>query len=152
MKAQSRKTGRQGMVVVNYLFLIVMNVCFYFVYHYRGMTHLVDILGLLSLALVGVTFYRAHVKTGLWKLTHTNTDKLDERELQITYHALRYAYAWFTIICLVLLMAHAVFYRLIPGISFVITVPLAGSLIYLAHTLPASILAWQETEVPGEAQ
>ena len=144
------KQRRRTLVMVNYLFLVVMNVCFYFVYHNRDMTHLVDALGVLSLALVGITFYKVHMQSGLWKLTHQNVDDLDERETQLTYHALRYAYAWFTVICLVLLMSHAVFYRLIPAISFVITVPLAGSLIYLAHTLPASILAWTETETPGE--
>lgn len=148
---ENHKQRRRTLVVVNYLFLVVMNVCFYFVYHHRHMTHLVDALGLVALALVGLTFYRVHLQSGLWKLTHRRLEDLDERETQLTHHALRYAYAWFTVICLVLLMSHAVFYRLIPAISFVITVPLAGSLIYLAHTLPGSVLAWTERETPGEA-
>ncbi len=29
---------------------------------------------------------------------------------------------------------------------------LVASLIYFAHTLPGSVLAWTEMEVPGEAQ
>ena len=151
MKPDSARQRRRSLVTVNYLFLVVMNVCFYVVYHYRDMTHLVDVLGLSALALVALTFYRVHAKSGLWKLTHSCTDDLDERELQQVHTALRYAYSIFTVLCLLILLAHAVLFRLVPTVTFVITVPLVGSLIYLAHTLPGSILAWTESEVPGEA-
>ena len=129
-----------------------MNVCFYLVSENVDASHLVDAVGIGALVLVGITFRRVHKKTGLWKLTHTKTDSLDERQLQITHNALSQSYSWFTVICLVIMLVHAVFYRLVPGLNLVITVPLVGSLIYLAHTLPGSILAWTETEVPGEAK
>jgi hypothetical protein len=127
-----------------------MNLCFYIVFHKRDITHAVDVIGLGSLFIVVVSFYQVHRRTGLWQLTHSRTDLLDERQVQITHTALSQSYAWFTVICLVIMLVHAVLYRLVPGINFVITVPLVGSLIYLAHTLPGSILAWTENEVPGE--
>jgi peptidoglycan/LPS O-acetylase OafA/YrhL len=149
---EREKTRRRIRVVLNYLFLLIMNVCFYLVSEKVDMTHMVDAVGIGALVLVAITFRRLHKKTGLWKLTHAKTDQLDERQVQITHRALSQSYGWFTVICLVIMLVHAVLYRLVPGLNFVITVPLVGSLIYLAHTLPGSILAWTETEVPGEAQ
>ena len=128
-----------------------MNVCFYFVYHFKDMTHIVDAVGLAAFAVVVFTFVKGHVKSGLWKLTHAGSDKLDERELLVTHNALGYSYGLFTALALALMMANAVLFDFVPEITFVLTVPLVGSLIYLAHTLPGSYLAWTETEVPGES-
>ena len=150
MNSEQAKSRRRNFVVINTLFLIIMNICFYFVYQHKNLSHVVDVVGLMALALVAVTFVRVHVKSGLWKLTHADTGDLDERELQITHNALGRAYVWFTIICLSLMMIHAVMFRVVSGMDFVITMPLVASLIYLAHTLPGSILGWTETEVPGE--
>ncbi len=144
------KTTRKTLVIVNYVFLVIMNGCFYLVSGNSDMTHLVDAVGLTALILVLVTFLPLHWKTGFWKLTHARTAALDERELQLTHTALRHAYAWFTVTCLVIVLAHAVLFRLVGDTSFVITVPLAGSLIYLAHTLPGSVLAWTEPMTPEE--
>ncbi len=145
------RSKRRRMVLFNYLCLIVLNVAFYFVFRNSGASHIVDALGIIALILVGVTFIGLHMKSGLWTLTHTKSDRLDERELQITHKALCKSYSWFSVICLVILLANAVLYRFIHGLEFIITVPLVVSLIYLAHTLPGSILAWTETEVPGNA-
>ena len=150
MNNPQAKTGRRGLTTVNYLCLIIMNACFHYVYQNRDSSHLVDVAGLLALVTVIATFVRLHWKSGLWKLTHADASRLDERELQITHSSVGRAYAWFTVICLSLMMAHAVLFRLVPGLDFVITMPLVASLIYLAHTLPGSILAWTENEVPGE--
>ncbi len=151
MNLKESRSKRRSIILVNYISLLIVNVAFYFVYQYRDMSHIMDAAGLLALLIVAVTFVRGHVKSGLWKLTHARAGKLDERELQLTHHALGQAYGWFSVICLSIMLAHAVVYRLVPGIEFVITVPLVGSLIYLAHTLPGSILAWTEKEVPGDA-
>jgi hypothetical protein len=101
-------------VVANYLSLAVMNVRFYFVYRYRDMTHLVDVLGLGALAIVVITFLAVHRRTGLWALTHAQAETLDERQLQITHDALSRAYGWFAVICLSIMLAHAVLFRLVP--------------------------------------
>jgi len=145
------QTRRRFLVALNYLSLILMNVCFYFVVRSRGASHLVDAAGLLALALVIVTFIQGHLKSGLWKLTHTKGDRLDERELGITHYALGLAYNWFTVICLSILLTHAVVFSLVPDLDFGITMPLVVSLIYLAHTLPGSILAWTQREVLDDA-
>jgi hypothetical protein len=143
---------RRIVVVLNYLCLIIMNVCFYFVYLDKDMSHAVDAVGLGALVLVVLTFIGVHTKTGLWKLTHAKTSALDERELQITHNALNLSYGLFTVISLAIILTHAVLYRLLQESGFVISVPLAGSLIYLAHTLPGSILAWTEKQMPREVQ
>lgn len=144
--------SRRAWMLVNYLCLLIMNVCFYFVTQNKDMTYAVDAVGLFALAIVVFTFRKVHWKTGLWKLTHAKTDTLDERQVQLTHVALGRSYAWFSVICLAIMLFHAVVYRLVPGLDFIITIPLAGSLIYLAHTLPGSVLAWTEAEVPSEAQ
>ncbi len=150
MENQKKRSARRSWIVVNYLALLLMNLLFYVVHHLRDVSHLVDFFGLFALLVVGLTFIRVHKRTGLWKLTHSSVDALDEREVQLTHMALRRSYAWFTVICLSIVLLHAVLARMIPGVDLSITVPLSGSLIYLAHTLPASVLAWTQAEVPGE--
>jgi hypothetical protein len=138
--------------VVNYLCLVIMNVGFYIVDMNDHASHMVDAVGITAFVIVAITFFPLHAKTGLWKLTHAKTENLDERQVQITYNALSISYGWFTVICLVIMMGYAVSFRLFPGLGVTLTIPLVGSLIYLAHTLPGSILAWTETEVPAEAK
>ncbi|MBU8870588.1 MAG: hypothetical protein KOO60_06980 [Gemmatimonadales bacterium] len=150
MTQQNYRTRRRGLVTANYLSLLIVNVCFVFVYQQRGASHLIDAAGITAFIFVIATFIPAHVQSGLWKLTHTATGMLDERELQITHNSLSRAYSGFTVICLAIMMVHAVLYGLVPSLDFVISMPLVSSLIYLAHTLPGSILAWTEREVPGE--
>ncbi|NOZ13762.1 MAG: hypothetical protein GXO69_08975 [Acidobacteria bacterium] len=151
MNRQTARGRRRRVIFINYAGLLIVNVTFYCVFQWKNSSHIIDAAGLLALAAVAVTFRYGHIKTGLWKLTHTHADKLDERELQLTHYALRHAYGWFSIICLSIMLIYAMTYRLIPEIKFIITVPLAVSLIYFAHTLPGSILAWTEKEVPGDA-
>ncbi len=150
MNIQKTRLKRRGIIFLNYLSLLIVNVTFYFASQCKNMGYLIDVAGLLSLIIVIITFRHGHVKSGLWKLTHAHADKLDERELQLTHYALGHAYGWFSVICLSIMLIHAMVYRLIPEIKFVITVPLVASLIYFAHTLPGSILAWREKEVPGD--
>lgn len=149
MNTQLSISARRSLVVLNYLCLAVVNICFYFAWNYVDIGHTVDILGIGSLFVVAATFFMLHWQSGLWRLTHSRSDALDERQLEITRDALRHSYAWFSVIVLVIVLAHSVVYRLVSGMDFAISVPLAGSLIYLAHTLPSSVLAWTEKEVPG---
>jgi len=132
------------MSFINYLCLLVMNICFYFVTGNSNQHYIFDIIGISAFAGVVVTFYYVYIRTGLWKLVHSRTDDLDERELQITHEALAISYAWFTVICLVIMFIHAVLFRFLPDVNFIITVPLVVSLIYLAHTLPAAFLVWNK--------
>ena len=142
----SRSRRRIGVALI-YSLLVVMNVLFYVAV--GSDDHLVDFFGIGSLLLVIAITLPLHGKTGFWRLTHARADALDERELQLTHTALSLSYGWFTVVCLLLVLAHAVMYRLFPGAGFFISVPLAGSLIYLAHTLPGAVLAWRERDVPA---
>ena len=143
---------RRIVILLNYLFLAAMNVLFYMGAADAGPGHAVDIVGIALFGAVIFTAVRLYGKTGLWRLTHAKCEALDERELQQTHWALRHSYAWFTVVCLVLMLAHSIFYRLVPGIDFPLSIPLVASMIYLAHTLPGAVLGWSLRELPGEAE
>jgi uncharacterized membrane protein len=94
----------------------------------------------IALAIAGVTFFYAHIKTRLWKLVHTKTDDLDEREISITRESLQYSYSWFTVISLVFIMYLVYFNQEnYPALLLIF-----AGMIYFAHTLPSTILAWKE--------
>jgi hypothetical protein len=83
------------------------------------------------------------VSTGLWRLVHAGEDEIDEREMQLTLGSLKYAYAIFAITVLMGLLLLAVFgYGSQP---FRLT--LFWAMVYLAHTLPSSIIAWSQPKV-----
>ncbi|NQV18553.1 MAG: hypothetical protein HQ534_08425 [Armatimonadetes bacterium] len=82
--------------------------------------------------------------SNLWKLTHTDYKKLDERERQLVFKATTYSYSIFTIICLVIIYI----FNLV-GLA-IIDVVMAACLLYIAHILPASIIAWNEKQVKYE--
>ncbi|MBN2054353.1 hypothetical protein JW905_05490 [bacterium] len=150
MQLFTRVKTRRTLVVANYSLLGVINLCFYLVTG-REMTHVVDAVGLSALALVGVSFYLIHIPSGLWRLTHARSDRLDERELQVTHGVLSRSYTWFTVLSLTIMLSHSLLLELVPGFPIIQTVPLVGSMVYLAHTLPGSFLAWSETELPWSA-
>ena len=87
-----------------------------------------------------VSFIVTFIKTGLWGFTHKPLKKLDEREIALTSKSLRYAYAIFTVVTLILLLSLAITYTQID-------VVLVVSLILFAHILPASYIAWTEKEI-----
>jgi len=138
----SRKSRRIG-VVVNYASLL-----FFLVFYYIGF------IGAWSAAIVSgmfvflgavcVSFVLVHITTGLWSLGHSAVERLDERQIQVTHGALRHSYAVFTVICLLVMMFNAVTgYR---G-HYMFDVVLPVSLLYFAHTLPSSVIAWKERSV-----
>jgi len=145
-------TGRRVQVTVNYAALLLMNIAFYFVYKGRNASHIYDVIGLISIVVVGVTFRSVHWKTGIWKLTHARSKELDERELSLTHWALSQSYAWFTVICLVIMLAFALSSRMNICPQYTISIPLVGSLIYLAHTLPGSMIAWKGEMLPEDTE
>ena len=136
-------TSRRIQVTVNYAALLLMNIAFYFVYRGRNASHIYDAIGLISIVIVGITFRSAHWKTGIWKLTHSKSKDLDERELSLTHWALSKSYGWFAVICLVIMFAMSLIGRMNICPQYTVSLPLVGSLIYLAHTLPGSMIAWK---------
>ncbi len=87
------------------------------------------------------SFVYIYGKTGLWKLSHQHIRLLDERQAQVLTNAIRISYSVFVILTLIIIYGYALI-RKGP-----IDVVIAAALIYMAHILPASILAWTEREV-----
>ena len=134
--------NRRIWVLINHLCLALLLISFYFGKE-TGMTA-VAIGGLALAVIVGIiSFILVHISSGLWKLTHSKTDKLDERQILITHEALRLSYGIFAITSLVVLLALA----LLEGKYNITLIVIFAALLYLAHTLPSSILAWAEKEV-----
>ncbi|MDP8211202.1 MAG: hypothetical protein P9M05_10310, partial [Candidatus Stygibacter australis] len=69
---------------------------------------------------------------------HSAYKDLDERETELVFKATTISYSIFTIICLVMIYVFN-FIGFGP-----IDVVLAAFLLYLAHSLPAAIIAWNQ--------
>jgi len=92
---------------------------------------------IISIIIFIVSFMLTFINTGLWKFIHKPLKNLDEREIALTSKSLRYAYAIFTVVTLMLLLYFAVTFTPLD-------VVLVAALILFAHLLPASIIAWTE--------
>jgi hypothetical protein len=110
--------------------------------HFKGWSVLIVVSLIVVFITLQFSFSRLHKKTGLWKLVHTSVKELDEREIQITHEALRYSYSIFVITCLLIIFIFSIL-----EIDLIIDVISGVTLLYLAHTLPASVIAWAEREV-----
>ncbi|MEA2104282.1 MAG: hypothetical protein U9P79_06550 [Candidatus Cloacimonadota bacterium] len=133
----SSKMKPRSAVLINYFCIIIALILFYGI-KYAGFSKIFLLLEIIPLICLIISFRIAFSTSNLWKLTHSSFRKLDEREIQIVYKATTYSYSIFTILCLVLIYT---FYLL--GFP-IIDVVLAGSLLYIAHILPASIIVWNE--------
>ncbi|MCK5785300.1 MAG: hypothetical protein KAH54_01935 [Candidatus Sabulitectum sp.] len=132
------------LAVLNYGALLVLNIAFYFVYKGRAASHIYDAIGIASLIIVALTFVPLHKRSGIWKLTHSKSKDLDERELSLTHWALSESYGWFAVICLVIMFALSLIGRMNICPQYTISMPLVASLIYFSHTLPGTLIAWKK--------
>jgi hypothetical protein len=140
MTRSRRRTG----VVVNYGALSLLLAVWYGSPP-AGLSEAVRVaLMLVPLIIVGISYYMIHLATGLWTLVHARPPDLDERQTEITLLAGRFSYAVFSVLCLLVLFGAAVAGN--HGI-ILFDVILPACLLYLAHTLPSSYLAWIEEEV-----
>ena len=128
---------RRFWVIINYLSIIFL-LSFFYTGKYFNWTVLVLIGEAASLLLFIVSFIKGFINTKLWRMSHTSSKNLDERQLQVLLNSLKYSYSIFTIITLIIIYGFAVA-ELGP-----IDVVLAGCLLYMAHTLPAAIIGWNE--------
>ncbi|MDP8239479.1 MAG: hypothetical protein P9X24_10350 [Candidatus Hatepunaea meridiana] len=142
MRKKISKTKRRLGVIVNYLSLIIVVILFYIVKH-EGWHNLMITGMFAALLLTVITFITVHLKTGLWKFVHTKIEQLDEREIQVTHESLRYSYSILSVILLVIIFIMS----LAATGNDVLGPVLPTSLIYLAHTLPSSVIAWTENEI-----
>ena len=137
MEQQNFRKQNRYWISLNYLSLIAALVFFYTGKYFQWPISSV-IFEIGSLSIFIISFIRVFIKTKFWKLVHTSYKNLDEREMQVILNALRYAYSIFAIICLIIIYAFAI------AEYHPIDVLLAGGLLYLAHTLPAAIVGWNE--------
>jgi len=141
MKQGLSRTARKIHIVVNYASLVLLMILFYMGKYYLGWSSVLISALAAAFVLTLVTFIRVHIRTGLWKLTHTKVEELDEREIQVTHESLRHSYSILSVILLVIILTMAsidmdIYSHFLPA-----------SLIYFAHTLPSSVIAWTEKEV-----
>ncbi len=128
---------RRTTVIINYLGIVAMLVLFYLVKsHILRTIYLV--LEVIPIAVIVITFRTAFVKSSLWNMTHSSSKKLDEREMHVVLHATNISYSLFAIVTLLII------YLFILSNLGQIDAVLAISLLYIAHILPASIIAWNE--------
>ena len=127
---QNRRTG----VLINYIALVMALILFELTKYGIGIPHWAgfSLIGVFLLILI-ISFVSVYVKSGLWRLTHKKTENLDEREIQVVTHAIRISYT--------MVYLFAIF-----GLG-TIDVVIAATLVYLAHIIPTSIVAWTEKEV-----
>ncbi len=134
------------MVVINYIATLLVLVFFYLGDRNDWVGNWL-IGAIVALAVVIVSFIPLYGRTGLWKFVHTGSEKLDEREVLVTYESLRHAYAVFSVITLVFIQISA-----LTGFGKGWVGDSTGQVVfwwffYLAHTLPASVIAWTAREV-----
>jgi len=121
-------------LVINYLSIILILVIFYVIKN-SEISRFYLLLEIMPVILVIVSFSKVFGKTGFWKLAHPHKDELDERELLLVYKATSMSYGIFSSVALIVIYCYALF------LKGPIDVVLAAALLYVAHTLPAAILA-----------
>lgn len=99
----------------------------------------------LVLSIVLISFIFGFAKTGLWRMVHAKANELDERQIMVTHESLRYSYGIFSILTLLVIFTN----ELLEEFTIVDLplLPIFAVLLYLAHTLPAMIIAWTEKEI-----
>jgi hypothetical protein len=102
--------------------------------------------------LLAASFYALFMRTRLWKLTHTRSEDLDEREIQLTHRAFRISYTLFAVISTGLLVLLFVtvrysFLTLTFRGHYSLGLILLFLVNYLINTLPAAVIAWTEERI-----
>ena len=136
------RTIRRLHVILNYFCIIAIIVFFSIGKLYGWSNPILIVMGLI--VVVGLfSFITLYIRTKIWKLVHTKIDKLDEREIQLTHESLRFSYGIFTVISLLVLLIFALTIKEYDSLLMIIFI----SLLYLAHTLPAAIIAWKQKDI-----
>ncbi len=142
MSQSISKPKRRLLAIINYFCLLLLIALFYFGKYY-GWNFMI-FSGLAVVLIINLATFRIlHLKTLLWKQVHSKSEHLDERQMQRTLESVKLSYIIFTIISLLVIFSIS----LMAGKHDSMIMLIYVSLLYLAHTLPSSILAWTEKEV-----
>lgn len=146
METTISQSKRKMWVTINYAALASLLAAFYTVER-SSLTAPLIVWAAVSALLLVISFVMVYARTRLWRFVHTSPAKLDEREIMVTYESLRHSYAVFAVICLAIFLVAELFRDdLLVGYEIPL-MPVFGALIYLAHILPASVIAWREREI-----
>ena len=137
MAPESPQSVRRLGVLVNYAAIVLVTALFY-KGKYHGWNTAIIVGMVICAALVVAGFVRLHAKTHMWNFTHKKVEKLDERELQIILQSLRHAYEIFSVTAILIVLVLSLLAGLNDSMLMLITI----GLVYLAHTLPSSVIAW----------
>ena len=149
-KSISRKK-RRILVILNFCFMT-----FFVVFFLRGEYSSWSLWLIIAVSLSFLIFFISIVilygRTNLWKLTHSDTDDLDEREIYITHQAFRKSYQIFGVLSLILLFfifftVRYSFLMLTPRGHYSLGLILLMALNYLFNIIPAAILAWTQKAI-----
>ncbi len=143
---KSTQPSRRLGVLLNYGTLIIM-LAIYIALVGENINIPVMAIGIAALAIFIISFINLHVRTKLWKFVHTKIENLDEREIQVVFQSLRHSYSIFPIVCLSFFLVYELLKEFLPGGIDLPLMPIIAAFIYLAHTLPSSIIAWKEKEI-----
>ena len=124
-------------ISLNYFSLILSLLVFY-TGKFMSWPTIIIIVQIGMVAAFVYSFFLAFIKNNLWRMVHTADKYLDERELQVVLHALRFSYSIFTITTLVIIYGFSI------AEKGPIDVLLAAALVLFAHTLPAAVVGWRE--------
>ena len=126
-------------IITNYLSLAVCIIWFYIMKIYQWpLSGVLFGTGIFTIFLISI--FKAFIKTKFRRIVHLSSEKHDAREMQIVLNALKYAYSLFSVVCLITIYASAI-------TEYPINVLPAGGLLYLAYTLPASIVGWNRENI-----
>lgn len=130
---------RRTSIIINFLSIFCILFVFYLV-KFAIIHPMWLVLEILPLSSVVISFRKAFVLSGAWKICHSSFSDLDERELQLVLKATNLSYSIFTICTLII-----IYIFILSGLGCLDAV-LAGALLYFAHIIPTSIIAWVEKE------
>lgn len=151
MSKEFPKRLRRYGVIINYISVVLFSVVF-LLGEYGTWNIILGCFSLVFLSVVVISFTRAYIKTGIWKLTQSKAQQLDEREINVIYDSYRRAYGIFTAISvgLVILITFSVrfsFFTLTHRGHYSFGLLAIVLLSYLVNTLPAAIIAWSEPRI-----
>jgi hypothetical protein len=129
--------GSRVGIAVNYAALILIVLTSLAGYSF-GWSTAVRVLFWLAVLVVVVTFFPVHLRTGLWRLTHSRGNGLAKGGKQQVLESLRGSYVVFSVTSLLLILASVILGAADQTQRLVIFCVL----LYLAHTLPSSMLVW----------
>ena len=120
--------------LVSFIFLLLL----FYLGKYNQWKSVYIIGSIAALLVFIVSVYTGFIKTNFWKIVHSTSKNLDEREVSIVLKAVKYSYSIFAILCIILI------YVLAFTHFIMVDVVLGGGLLYLAHILPAAVVGWNE--------